>query len=197
MGGYLLLSDRANLWKVKSFLIDSYGMKETVLQLGSLPFFKSKQIFGLVFPLKLQNKVIQVHVRGFENGTLDGELEPFVGYLEHYLPNSYFSNYLFIQHILQQLDIEYRLLPHSKGTSSWLNVQRFTEFSMYPRPLNRFIRRAVKLASLPLILTYVVIYLGNIRYIRLLKESLADQTLSSKMFYALTESGTILTTHLK
>jgi hypothetical protein len=53
----------------------SEGFHEPLLQ-----GWKQGQVFGLVKPL---NELVEVHVRGYEDGTLDAEVELSREYLEH------------------------------------------------------------------------------------------------------------------
>jgi hypothetical protein len=53
----------------------SEGFHEPLLQ-----GWREGQVFGLV---KLLNELVEVHVRGYEDGTLDAEVELSREYLEH------------------------------------------------------------------------------------------------------------------
>jgi len=59
---------------VKRILL-SEGFYEPLLQKR-----KRGQVFGLIKPL---NELVEVHVRGYEDGTLDAEVELSREYLEH------------------------------------------------------------------------------------------------------------------
>ncbi len=63
-----------DLGVVKRILLNE-GFYEPLLQA-----WKPGQVFGLVKPL---NELIEVHVRGYEDGTLDAEVELSREYLEH------------------------------------------------------------------------------------------------------------------
>jgi len=57
------------------------GFRDTLLQ-----FWKPGQVFGLVKPL---DDTYEIHVRGYQDGTLDAEIEVSREYLEHLIYGSY------------------------------------------------------------------------------------------------------------
>jgi hypothetical protein len=59
---------------VKDVLVRE-GFRDTPLQI-----WKPEQVFGLVKPL---DDVYEIHVRGYQDGTLDAEIEVSREYLEH------------------------------------------------------------------------------------------------------------------
>jgi hypothetical protein len=63
------------------------GFRDTPLQI-----WKPGQVFGLVRPL---DDMYEVHVRGYQDGTLDAEIEVSREYLEHLIYGSYpYDHYL-------------------------------------------------------------------------------------------------------
>jgi len=60
---------------VKDILIKKEGFKRTRLQ-----FKKKGQVFGLIKPI---NGVLEIHVRGYKDNTLDAELEISRKYIQH------------------------------------------------------------------------------------------------------------------
>jgi len=72
--------------RVKEVLSEE-GFRDTPLQV-----WKPGQVFGLVKPL---DDVYEVHVRGYQDGTLDAEIEVSREYLEHLIYGSYpYDHYL-------------------------------------------------------------------------------------------------------
>jgi len=71
---YGVIKVYVDLGVVKQILL-SEGFYEPLLQ-----GWRKGQVFGLVKPL---NELVEVHVRGYEDGTLDAEVELSREYLEH------------------------------------------------------------------------------------------------------------------
>jgi hypothetical protein len=71
---YGVIKVYVDLRVVKQILL-SEGFYEPLLQ-----GWRKGQVFGLVKPL---NELVEVHVRGYEDGTLDAEVELSREYLEH------------------------------------------------------------------------------------------------------------------
>jgi hypothetical protein len=77
------------------------GFSDTLLQI-----WKPGQVFGLVKPL---DDVNEVHVRGYQDGTLDSEIEVSREYLEHLIYGSYpYDHYL--MEILKKHNIPHKVV---------------------------------------------------------------------------------------
>jgi hypothetical protein len=85
---------------VKDVLVRE-GFRDTLLQI-----WKPGQVFGLVKPL---DEVYEVHVRGYQDGTLDAEIEVSREYLEHLVYGSYpYDHYL--MEILKRHNIPHKVV---------------------------------------------------------------------------------------
>jgi hypothetical protein len=77
------------------------GFRDTPLQV-----WKPGQVFGLVKPL---DDVNEVHVRGYQDGTLDAEIEVSREYLEHLVYGSYPYDHYFME-ILKRHNIPHKVV---------------------------------------------------------------------------------------
>jgi len=85
---------------VKDVLVKE-GFRDTLLQV-----WKPGQVFGLVKPL---DDTYEVHVRGYQDGTLDAEIEVSREYLEHLIYGSYpYDHYL--MEILKRHNIPHKVV---------------------------------------------------------------------------------------
>jgi len=96
--GKILVLDQ-NLDKAKDILIKE-GFRETILQT-----IKEGQVFGLVKPL---NEVYEVHIRGYNDNTLDSEVEISREYLEH--ASSAKPYYGYVMALLNRYGIPYAIV---------------------------------------------------------------------------------------
>jgi hypothetical protein len=91
----------------------SEGFHEPLLQ-----GWKEGQVFGLVKPL---NELVEVHVRGYEDGTLDAEVELSREYLEHlwYGSKPYYG-YLIV--ILKRYNIPFSIVKPIPPDPTYIEV---------------------------------------------------------------------------
>jgi len=81
-------------------VLSGEGFRDTPLQV-----WKPGQVFGLVKPL---DDVYEVHVRGYQDGTIDAEIEVSREYLEHLVYGSYpYDHYLL--EILKKYNIPHKV----------------------------------------------------------------------------------------
>ncbi|MFW9831865.1 MAG: hypothetical protein ACFFD8_08820 [Candidatus Thorarchaeota archaeon] len=75
---------------------------------GALQLYKRNQVFGLI---KQLDKPLEMHIRGFKDGTLEAEIEISREYFEHLGPNSCQPAQAEIETILEEARIAFTPAP--------------------------------------------------------------------------------------
>jgi hypothetical protein len=99
--------------EVVRWILLSEGFHEPLLQ-----GWKEGRVFGLVKPL---NELVEVHVRGYEDGTLDAEVELSREYLEHlwYGSKPYYG---YLIDILKRYNIPFNIVKPIPPDPTYIEV---------------------------------------------------------------------------
>ncbi|MEM0171805.1 MAG: hypothetical protein QXP36_01815 [Conexivisphaerales archaeon] len=100
--------------------VKSLLMREGFYDPGILQKRKEGQEFGLVKPI---NELIEVHVRGYKDNTLDAEVELSREYLEH-LSTGSSPSYGFLIDILRKYNIPYSVIKPLPSDPEYISIPK-------------------------------------------------------------------------